>query len=213
MGKETSTVAPVMERRKLRFESIEELMADVDRLEAAQRAGRIRPLGNWDFGTTLNHLATWAEYAFTPCPISAPFFVRWFFRLQKRKLLSQPMRTGARIPRVPGGTLATEPADWEQALPRFRKAMYRIGAEPPTQPSVIFGKMTQRECIDLNLRHSELHLSFLAIVPLDPRNPLNLTAEKWEKAVEETKEHERETDERIRERIEEGRRQRGESPS
>jgi hypothetical protein len=30
--------------------------------------------------------------------------------------------------------------------------------------------MSQRECIDLNLRHSELHLSFLASVPPDPRN-------------------------------------------
>jgi len=164
MGKESNAApVPLMQRRTLRFESIEELMADVDCLEEAQRARRIRPLGNWDFGKTLNHLATWAEFAFAPCPISAPFFVRWFFRLQKRKLLSQPMRTGAKIPRVPGGTLGTEPADWEQSLPRFRRAMERMAAEPPTQPSVIFGKMSQRECVDLNLRHAELHLSFLAI--------------------------------------------------
>ncbi|HEX4796274.1 MAG TPA: DUF1569 domain-containing protein [Humisphaera sp.] len=164
MSKEPAAApAPLMQRRKLRFETVAELLADVDRLEEAQETGRIRPLGNWDFGKTLNHLATWAEFAFAPCPISAPFFVRWFFRLQKRKLLSAPMKSGAKIPHVPGGTLGIESADWEQALPRYRRAMERLAAEAPTQPSVIFGKISQRECIDLNLRHAELHLSFLAI--------------------------------------------------
>src|SRR5215475_3803919 len=96
-------------RRMLRFESIDQMTAEVDRLVEAERAGRLRRLGNWTLGQTLGHLATWAEYAYTGVPLKVPFFVRWVLRLRKRKFLYEPMRAGARIPGVEGGTLATAP--------------------------------------------------------------------------------------------------------
>jgi hypothetical protein len=152
--------AKVAGRRLLRFESIDQMLAEVDRLVQAERAGRLRRLGNWTLGQTLGHLAVWAEFSYTGAPIKAPFFVRWLLRLRKRKFLYGPMRAGVRIPRVPGGTLGTEPMPLEEAALRLRRVMERLKAEAPTAPNVIFGPLKHEEWIALTLRHAELHLGF-----------------------------------------------------
>ena len=78
-------------RRMLRFESIDQVMSEVDRLVEADSAGRLRQLGNWTLGQTLGHLATWTEYGYTGFPLKVPFFIRWVLRLRKRKFLYGPM--------------------------------------------------------------------------------------------------------------------------
>jgi hypothetical protein len=152
--------ARVANRRLLRFESIDEMLAEVDRLVEAERAGRLKPLGNWTLGQTLGHLASWTEYGYTGMPLKVPFFIRWIVRLRKRKYLYEPMKPGLKIPRVEGGTLATEPMTLEEALPRFRKVSERLKKEPPTVPSPVMGYLTHDESIAINLRHAELHLGF-----------------------------------------------------
>jgi hypothetical protein len=152
----------VADRRALRFESLDQLMAEVERLAEAERAGRLRRLGNWTLGQTLGHLATWAEYSYTGAPLKVPFFIKWFLRLRKRKFLYGPMRAGVKIPGVEGGTLATEPVPLDEALGRMRRVMSRLQSEAPTAPNVIFGPLTHEEWVALNLRHAELHLGFLA---------------------------------------------------
>jgi hypothetical protein len=145
----------------LRFESIDQVLADVDRLAAADRAGRLRRLGNWTLGQTLGHLAAWAEYAYTGAPLPVPFFIKWILRLRKRKFLYGPMRPGVKIPGVAGGTLGTDPMPLDEALGRYRRVMTRLQAEAPTAPSPVFGQLTHAEATALNLRHAELHLGFL----------------------------------------------------
>jgi hypothetical protein len=148
-------------RRTLRFESIDQVMAEVDRLAAAERAGRLRRLGNWTLGQTLAHLAAWVGYGYTGVPLRVPWFIRWVLWLRKRKFLYGPMRAGVKIPGVEGGTLATDPVPLDEGLSRFRRAMERLKAEAPTAPSPVFGLLTHDEGIALNLRHAELHLGFL----------------------------------------------------
>jgi len=151
----------VVGRRELRFESIDQVLADVDRLVEAERSGRLKRLGNWTLGQTLGHLATWVEYSYTGAPLKVPFFIRWMLRLRKQKFLYEPMRAGVWIPRVEGGTLATEPMPLDEALERLRRALQRLKAEAPTPPSVIFGPLTHEEWIANHLRHAEVHLSFM----------------------------------------------------
>jgi hypothetical protein len=147
-------------RRVLRFESIDELLAEVERLADAERAGRLKRLGNWTLGQALCHLATWTEYSYTGAPLKPPFFIRWVLKFRKQSFLQGPLRAGVRIPGVPGGTLATDPVPLNEALERLRRVMNRLRTEPPTAPNVIFGKLTHQENIALALRHAELHLSF-----------------------------------------------------
>jgi hypothetical protein len=151
----------VAARRILRLESIDQAMAEVERLAEAERAGRLKRLGNWTLGQTLGHLASWTEYGYTGVPLKVPFFIRWILRLRKRKSLYGPMRSGVRIPGIDGGTLATDPVPLEEGRERFRRAMERLKTEAPTASSPVFGRLTHEESIALNLRHAELHLGFL----------------------------------------------------
>ena len=153
--------AKVCDRRMLRFESIDQVLAEVDRLVVAERAGRLRRLGNWTLGQALGHLTVWAEYSYTGSPLKPPFFIKWMLRLRKQKFLHEPMRAGVKIPGVEGGTLATDPMPLDEALVRLRRVMERLKTEVPTAPNTIFGPLTHDEWIAINLRHAELHLGFL----------------------------------------------------
>ena len=147
-------------RRILHFDSIDQVLDDIDRLVSAERAGRLKKLGNWTLGQALGHLATWAEFAYTGVPLKPPFFIRWILRFQKRKFLVGPMPAGVKIPNVEDGTLGTEPLSLDEGLRRFKNVLQRLKVEEPTLPSPIFGKMTHDESIALTLRHAELHLGF-----------------------------------------------------
>ncbi len=151
------------ERRRLRFGNLGDVMAEAERLAEAERAGRLRQLGNWTLGQALGHLGTWAEFAFTPAPLTVPFFVRWMLRMRKGRFLYGPMRAGVRIPRVESGTVGTEVMPLEEGLERCRRAMERLERETPTAPNPLFGAMRQQEWIALNCRHAELHLGFFVV--------------------------------------------------
>jgi hypothetical protein len=165
MGAQASSrpvdTAKVAGRRILRFESIDEMMAEVDRLVQAEKGGRLKHVGNWTPGQVLGHLAVWTEYSYTGPPIKAPWFIKLIFRLRKRKSLYGPMRAGVKIPGVPGGTLAMEPMPLDEALERLQRVTERLKTEAPRVPNVIFGPLNHQEWIALNLRHAELHLGFL----------------------------------------------------
>jgi hypothetical protein len=147
-------------RPLLRFESLDEMMAEADRLANAERAGRLRRMGNWTLGQALGHIAGWAEYAYTGAPIKTPFFVRWIVSLRRRKYVYGGLRPGVRIPGVAGGTLVTDEMPVEDALARLRRVVARLKSESPTAPSPFFGRMTHEEAVAINLRHAELHLGF-----------------------------------------------------
>ncbi len=149
------------DRRRLRFNSLAELRAEVERVAAADRAGALRRTGNWTTGQVFGHLTTWMEFAWTPNPLKPPWLVRFIAARQKNKHLNKAMRPGARIPGVEGGTLGTKPTAMDEGLANLRDAIDRLEREAPTCPSPLFGMLTREEAIKLNLRHAELHLSFL----------------------------------------------------
>jgi len=153
----------VPDRRMLKFSKLSDVIAEADRLLHAERAGKVKQLGNWTLGQALGHLAAWAEYSYTGAPLKPPFFIRWMLRMQKNKFLYSPMRAGVKIPRVAGGTLGTEMMSTEDGLTRMRAAFERLEREMPTAPNVIFGPLTHDEWRAINLRHAELHLSFFDV--------------------------------------------------
>ncbi len=46
------------------LKSIDEVLADVDRLVAAAHAGTLQQIGNWTPGQVMAHLAAWIEYGY-----------------------------------------------------------------------------------------------------------------------------------------------------
>lgn len=166
----TSTIAAgtvdtrkISDRRRLRFETFEEMWAEVERIAAAERAGRLRRVGNWTAGQIFGHLATWARYPHEGYPreLLPPWFIRLLVRFAKRRFIYGEMPAGVRIPRVKGGTMGTEPMSLDEGLRRLREAWTRLRNEAPVKPNPLFGPMTHEEWIAANLRHAELHLGFL----------------------------------------------------
>jgi hypothetical protein len=156
-------------RRKLRFASLDEALAEVDRLVEAARAGQIAYAGRWSLPTMLNHLAVWAEFAYTGVPTRIPLLVRLLARLFKRHFLYGSMPAGRRLPRVTGGTFGIEEVPLDKALRRLQIALLRLKNDPPLQPHPIFGRMTHTEWMALHMRHAELHLSFAVPAASNPR--------------------------------------------
>jgi len=156
--------AKVADRRKLRFKSLDEALAEANRLAAAQQHGRLAQLGNWTLGQAFNHIAGWAEFSYTQCPLKTPFIIRLILWLRKRSFLYGSMPAGVKIPGVAGGTLVLELASLDEGLSRLKAAFQRLKTEPPTHPSPALGKLTHEEAIAINLRHAELHLGFFAPV-------------------------------------------------
>ena len=152
--------ARVSNRRTLRFQTADEAAAEAQRLASAERAANLTPLGNWTLGQALGHLATWSEFSFTGAPLKPPLPIRLFLRLQKNKFLTRPMPAGVIIRGVPGGTLGIDRLPLDDGLAKYCAAMDRLKTEIPTKPNVIFGPLTHDQWIQLNLRHTELHLSF-----------------------------------------------------
>ena len=158
----TTATAPKAERRRLRFTSIDDAIAEAERLVAADRSGQLDCVGIWKLGQALGHLATWANFAFDGYPpeVRAPLPVRMILRMMRGTVLKKGMTAGVRIGKLPGGTVGLEEMDAEEGLRRFRAAMERLRKSPPTISNPVFGPLTHEQWIQLNLRHAELHLGF-----------------------------------------------------
>lgn len=154
----------VTDRRKLHFNSPADLRADVERIVAAERAGKLRRTGNWTTGQIFGHVAAFIDYAYDGYPpklANAPWFIRFILYFFKSKFLRGPLPAGRRIPGIPSGTTGNEPLTLEDGYARLIRAWDRLEKTAPQTPNVIFGRMTHNEWITLHLRHAELHLSFL----------------------------------------------------
>jgi hypothetical protein len=156
---------PQPQRRHLRLESIDDAIAEAERLAAAEREGRIERAGNWTVGQTLGHLSTWTNFAFDGYPrsVRAPLFVRAILRMMRKRILTHGMMSGVRIRGVEGGTLGLERLHPDEGLCRYRAAMQRLRDHAPTLTNPVFGRLTHEQWKQLNLRHSDLHMSFLTI--------------------------------------------------
>jgi hypothetical protein len=154
--------AKVQGRRILRFERLEDILADVDRLAQAKE---IKHLGNWSPGQVLKHLSILMNNSMdgfrTGLPLWARpimFVMRPFF---KGKFLRNPMPPGFKLPPKTLAELGPPPTTWEEGLAAIRQALHRLQTETQRVPSPFLGKMTSEQWTQLHCRHSELHLSFL----------------------------------------------------
>jgi hypothetical protein len=153
----------VTNRRRLRFETIDDLIAEMDRIVEADGEGRLRANGNWTPGQILAHLAAWIEYGYTGYPLQPPpWIVRQILRWQIKKYLRDGMPAGIRIPRVEGGTFGMDEMATPAAADRLKQALLRLQHDDPAPfDSPGFGPMSHADRVSLNLRHAELHLGFV----------------------------------------------------
>ncbi len=152
------------DRRTLRFADFAAVLRDLDHLHAAIAAGTVRTAGNWSVAQIFNHLAAFMEYPFNGYPpeVATPaWVVRFIMKFMRRRMCFGRMPAGVRIPRVKGGTVGLDDSPVDAAETRLRAAIAKLDREAPTRPSPLFGPMSHDEWMGLNLRHCELHLSFV----------------------------------------------------
>lgn len=153
--------------RRLHFDSIDACAAEVRRILAADQEGRLEALGNWTPGQILAHIAAWIDYAYDGFPVAPPPFpIRWILRWQLPGILAKGMARGVRIPRVPGGTTGMDPIPVAAAAERLLASLRRLASDAPApHASPAFGPMSDEDRRRLNLRHAELHLGYLTVLP------------------------------------------------
>jgi len=149
--------------RKLRFNSVDACLAEVDRIVAADAAGKARTIGNWTIGQNFAHLAAWIEYGYDGFQVKAPPLpIRWMLKyVLKGRYLRNGLPRGVSIPGVKDGTTGQDAMSTVDGAARYKRALARLMKEPFKHPSPAFGQLTMDEQIQLNLRHAELHLGYV----------------------------------------------------
>ncbi len=152
-------------RRSLRLNSIDEAIAEIDRIVAAEKSGTLRATGNWTPGQVFNHIAIWLNFSWDGFPpsVNPPWFVRAILRLMRNRYIHKPTRAGIKIPGLPGGTLGVEPISTEEGARNLKTALLRLkNGEVARHHSPAFGPMTEEQRLQFQLRHCELHMGFLS---------------------------------------------------
>jgi hypothetical protein len=151
-------------RRPVSCATLNDLRRELSALEQAHAKGTLRATGNWTPGQILTHLEAFIRYPYEGYPAALgtpPWIIRKILSMRKKRYLFKGLPAGVKIPGVPGGTVGAQDVPFEQGMARFRAAIDRLEASPPTSPNMIFGPLTREEWTALHLRHAELHLSFL----------------------------------------------------
>ncbi len=156
------TCAPSV-RRTVQYASLDEVLADAERLVCARAA----TTGNWSLDQILGHLAIAVEKSLDATPEELGWRAPWYLRLAGRYLikhwiLEYGMPSGFRLPaEAESWAVPAAGGDPHVALERLRHAIARLRSDRPRCPHPIFGPMPPHEWHRWHLRHAELHLSFV----------------------------------------------------
>lgn len=144
-------------RRAVRFDSLDALLADAERLAALPR---VKMLGNWPLGQLFTHLATAMNGSIDGISARAPVPIRLLGPLLKHRILQRGMTAGFRLPPEGEAVFFPPAASTADALAALQTAIARAKVEPMTAVHPVFGRLSHEEWTKLHLRHGELHLSF-----------------------------------------------------
>jgi len=153
-------------RREIGLSSLEDISAELDRIQAAHDAGTLTNTGNWGPGQVLEHVAVLMECAIDGFPSKPPAPVKWICTLlfKKKALGGGSPPAGFKIPKQAAFLVPGENTTFDEGMARLRKVIGRVGGgERFTHDSPIFGKLSHEQWIALQSGHATLHLSFLAL--------------------------------------------------
>jgi len=149
--------AKVGGRRKLDYASLEELLADADRLSS----GPVKVLGNWSAGQIFRHLAIVYNGSIDGLTMSVPWLLRVMAPFLKKKLLRSPMPAGIKLPPDAAKVLTPGPTSTEEGLAELHAAVARLQQEPHRAQHPVFANLSKEEWNQIHLKHASLHMSFL----------------------------------------------------
>jgi hypothetical protein len=81
----------------------------------------------------------------------------------KRRILKKGLKPGFRLPQRAAQVLVPEEISADAALDHLRRSVGRLKSEMKRSPHPFLGSMKIEESNCLNLRHAELHMSFVKL--------------------------------------------------
>jgi hypothetical protein len=144
-------------RRDVHFSSLQEVVADAERMMSANA----RPIGNWSPGQIFLHLARSFDTSIDGSDVRFPWYLRFIGRVMKKKFLSMPMPPGFKLPAEAAKKFVPPPTSTEEGLAALRAAVARQEHETKRTASPVLGVLTKDEWTRLHLNHAALHMSFL----------------------------------------------------
>src|SRR5438552_2834872 len=127
----------VIERRQLHFNSLDDILADVERLAESKN---IRTLGNWSAGEVLQHLAIVMNKSIDGFVARPQAAVRWALRLLfKHRFLTKPMSAGFKLPAHAQAEIGPRPTSLDEGIRNTRQAVTRLKTETKRAPHAVFG--------------------------------------------------------------------------
>ncbi len=150
-------MAEKSERRELVFNSLDEAVADAERLAA----GEVRTVGNHSFGQILEHLARTHDMASgkTAGP-KMPWHMRMMMPLMKNSILNGPVKPGFKLPaKAEAYFWPDQEFDVQEALQHLRESVENYNKNGPLPVHPVFGKATKEQIDRLNRQHCAMHLS------------------------------------------------------
>ncbi|MFZ9091073.1 MAG: DUF1569 domain-containing protein [Planctomycetaceae bacterium] len=158
----TIRTAKVSNRRSLKLNTLDEILADVEFLDQAP----VYSLGNWTPGQNLRHLTVLMLGCLDGIEVQVPFLTRAAVSLIKKRILTRPMSPGLQLPRS-ASVLLPDETSWEDGVQQICSALKRMQVEPQRLAHPVLGELTREQWDQLHCRHCELHLSFLTHDPAD----------------------------------------------
>ncbi len=144
-------------RRTVHYATLSEVVQDAEHL-----IGNHHTVGKWSFGQICQHLAKSMNASIDGFGFQAPWFIRWLIApMLKNSFLIKPMKPGFKLPKKATALLPDDSVTAEEGLRQLKAGVERLAHETPTASHPAFGKMASEEVMQLHLRHSELHMSFI----------------------------------------------------
>ncbi len=141
-------------RRKLRFQSFDEVMPDVERLLVGHTT-----VGEWSLGQICNHLATVLRRV-VDLPASTVFDPSKFVGEEQKRGVMESGILPEGFP-APPEIVPNQTLDERQEAENLRQALAYYKASPgPVIPHRLFGPLTKQEWDRLQCIHLAHHLSF-----------------------------------------------------
>ena len=155
----TVNTKKVSGRRTVRYESYADMLADAEAMVASD----IKLVGNWSLGQILKHLAFSHHFAVDGANMSIPWPMKFVMKLaMKNRFLNKGLPSGYTIPKKMESVLiAAEDTVAPQALEDLRAAVERVQSSPTLAKHGMFDELTHEEWEKFNLRHAEMHMSFV----------------------------------------------------
>lgn len=149
----------VANRRDVRYESYDDLLADAENLAGQE----YQVVGNWSFAQILEHLGIALEGSLDGIPFKAPWMLRTAAKLfMKKKLLAEPLSPGFQIPGNAKPVLYPQAEKTlEEGLDHLRRAVARCKSETTCANHPLFDTISRAEWDQWNFRHAEMHMSFV----------------------------------------------------